>query len=137
MHLLRTGMKNLKCQLVMRSWERYRIFYLLIKCVQKIFSKKGINLKGVAIPLSVFHSMFAPVFGAIAHQFSDLRDPAGKDRLYWYRESKSSTTPCNSAPTSRNVINSFSAFFSFLIFRIFVQSYFLQSDFSCAFDFFV
>lgn len=42
---------------------------------------------GVAIPLSVFHSMFAPVFGAIAHQFSDLRDPAGKDRLYGYRES--------------------------------------------------
>ena len=26
--------------------------------------------------------MFAPVFGAIAHQFSDLRDPAGKDRLW-------------------------------------------------------
>ncbi len=26
--------------------------------------------------------MFAPVFGAIAHQFSDLRDPACKDGLY-------------------------------------------------------
>ena len=47
---------------------------------------------GVAVPLSVFHSMFAPVFGAIAHQFSDLRDPAGKDRLYGYRESNSIST---------------------------------------------
>ena len=61
--------------------------------------RKSQQKMGVAIPLSVFHSMFAPVFGAIAHQFSDLRDPAGKDRLYWYRESKSSTTPFHSAPT--------------------------------------
>ena len=49
--------------------------------------RKSQQKMGVAIPLSVFHSMFAPVFGAIAHQFSDLRDPAGKDRLYGYRES--------------------------------------------------
>ena len=30
--------------------------------------------------------MLAPIFGAIAHQFSDLRDPAGKDGLYLQSE---------------------------------------------------
>ena len=61
----------------------YGGYSLLLKCVQQFVLEKRDQLKGsIAIPLSVFHSMFAPVFGAIAHQFSDLRDPAGKDRLY-------------------------------------------------------
>ena len=69
----------------------FRLFFKLQKLTLKR-ERESQQKMGVAVPLSVFHSMFAPVFGAIAHQFSDLRDPAGKDRLYGYRESNSIST---------------------------------------------